>query len=543
MAVELSLKRCKEIADSRDPALEQYKEWCYNALDAAGTREIADTLLPRLTPETALTYNFERALQAPAFAMMNRGVLVDTVWRNRLAQQVKMERDIAVRAFRKMPEVKEVWDLTELETGWCKVEPDKHHKWPRGVPDSPERRCERCGTSRVKIKPFNPDSPEQVKHLFYDLLGVAPMYNKKKEIGVDDDILDRIGIKYPHLFKITEAIRNIRDLTKQHGALTAKLTPDNRYPSSFNVGAAWTGRFSSSQNPDRLGGNLQNVAERHRRAFIADPGFWLGYADLKTAESQVVAYLAGDEAYIEAHKGDVHTYVTRLLWPDLGWTGDIKKDKGIAKSKTPEWDNVPGHDYRFQSKRIQHGSNYLLSPFGIAIIAHIPVKAATFAQDNYFDAFPYIRGWHNHTSKDIREHKPLTNPLGRQVTLFGRPWDKHTIRQGVSFKPQSAVADILDLAMWRVWWHMDPAEVQILAQVHDAILFQFPAGRLDIVRKMADLMRIPVDIMDYRGNKRRMTIQVEVAVGRNWGHKCISVPGKKPCSGGDNPGGLEEVEV
>lgn len=534
MARILSLEDCQKIAEA-GPS--QTKDDCYNALDVTGTREIADVLLPRLTDLTRPTYNFERALQNPAFAMMARGVRVDTVLRDKMVKALEKELKIAEAGIAKMPEVLSVWDGTELETGVCVTRPftpsgnPAHHKWPKGVPDA-ERKCEVCEAPRVKPKPFNAGSPDQNQHLFYELHGITPLRNKKGEVGVDEDILDRIGHKNPKLKGLTDAILHIRDLDKQLGTLRARLTGDNRYPSSFNVGAAWTGRFSSSQNPYRQGGNLQNVSERHRSIFIADPGYQIGYADLKTAESLVVAHRAGDEQYILAHKGDVHTFVARETWPSLPWTGDIKQDKKIAQSLFPEWDNIPGHDYRFQSKSIQHGSNLGLTARGIALQKRIPMSQAETAQASYFRAFPFIRGWQEWIAKQVRDHVWLVNPLGRTIQLFGRPWDKHTINQGLAFEPQSTVADILDLAMWRVWWAMDPHEVQILAQVHDAILFQFPKGRLDLVKKLVGLMRVPVDVPDYRGNVRRMVISVEVAVGDNWGHKSPS-----------NPYGIEEVHL
>lgn len=533
------MARILSLTDCQKAALEggQTKEDCYNGLDVTGTLEVAEVLLPRLN-EHAVTYDFERALQLPAFAMMARGIRVDVPVRDKMIKELERELRGHIKRISEMEEVTSVWDGTQLESGICIDRPfgpsgkPAHHKWPRGVPDN-ERSCEVCHKPRVTAKPFEPGSNDQVMHLLYDLHHIPPMTNKKKEVSVDEDVLDRLGHKYPKMKGLTDAILEVRDKVKQLGTLRAKLTPDNRYPSSFNVGAAWTGRFSSAQNPYRQGGNSQNLSERHRKMFIPDPGMEIGYADLKTAESFVVAHLAGDEEYITAHKlGDVHTFVARLVWPELPWTGDIRADKKIAQANFPEWDNIPGHDFRFQSKSIQHGSNLGLTSRGIALQKRIPIAQAEAGQGMYFNAFPFIKGWQEWTAKTVSEHGIFTNPFGRNIQLMGRPWDPHTRNQGLAFQPQSAVADLLDLAMFRVWWRMDPHKIQLLAQVHDALLFQFPKGRLDYVHEMVQLMSIPFTISDYRGNVRTMIIQVEVAVGGNWGHKSPS-----------NPFGIEEVHV
>lgn len=506
----------------------QEKHWAYNALDCTGTREIADVLLPRLDAGTARTYAFERALQAPFLAMMRRGVNVDTSARSTVLAHLTREFNRDTKAIQKLPGVAGVWNAMEMETGMCPEAFGKHHKWPRGVPDGPERKCERCGVSRMKPSPFNAGSNPQCMHLLYDLHKVKQLRNKDGDVAMDDDILERIGKQSAVLHTITEAIRDLRDKKKQIGFLGAKLTPDARFPSSFNVGAAWTGRASSSKNPYGLGGNLQNVAEQHRHIFIADPGYEMFYADLKQAESLAVAFLSGDPKYKEAHfSGDTHTFVTRLVWPNMAWTGDMKRDKVLAKS-LPEWDPVPGHDFRFQAKRIQHGSNYGLTPFGIAIIAHIPVSVAKEAQDRYFHNFPYIRQWQKGIAKSVEGSEALINAVGRRIRLFGRPWDGHTYKQGLSFKPQSLVADVLDLAIFRAWDGYDPVLLQLLAQVHDAILGQYPTeNREAAIAALVECLTIPVQFGD-----EYMTIPVEIAVGANWGHKSDK-----------NPYGLQEIEL
>lgn len=508
----------------------QARHFAYNAVDTLGTREIADVLLPRMSPAYDRFYAFERAVQGPAMAMGSRGILVDTIERDKAVKSLRLEMSATVREINKLPELAR-WDGMEKETGHCdhSSRKDGKHTWAKGEADTPARLCTSCGKSRFKLLPFNPNSPDQTKHLFYDLFKIKKQFNKEGLVSADEDALEKIGRKYPKLKLLADKIIVVRGLKKQIGFLSTRLSPAGRFMSTFNVGTAWTDRWSASKNAFGEGSNAQNIAERHRRMFIADPGKVIVYADLKQAESNIVAHLAGDEEYIEAHRsGDVHTYVTRLVWPDMPWTGDLKFDKKIAKT-LPEWDQAPGHDFRFQSKRIQHGSNYGLSPFGIALIAHIPVEQAQRAQQNYFRAFPHIRAWQRWVGEKVKDQETLISPLGRPIKLFGRPWDERTYKQGLSVLPQGTVAHIINLAAWTIWDRYDPKEIQLLAQVHDALLWQQDTGTENLLRDALSAMQIPIPVIDIYGKTRYAEIEAEGAMGFNWGH-----------AGEDNPNGIKE---
>lgn len=820
----------------------------YGALDTTGTLEIFNTLRPRLNPDQERTYRWSLAQQSPALAMGMRGIRVDTVARSQTVAGLRSELGAITKAIGQHPLVTGVWDATRLQTGTCPKAPleRKHpkHKWPRAKKGEPAldprtMKCELCGAPRTIPAPFEPSSPIQTARLFYDLLKVPKQTGKTGGLTTDDEALDkiaRLGIserrengkvrraKLEGLPELCDLLRGFRDATKQLDFLGASLTTDGRFPSSFNVAAPWTGRWSSSKSPFGQGGNLQNVGEKHRRIFVADPGYEMFYSDLKTAESLHVAYLSGDTNYIKAHEGDVHTWVCRELWPDLPWTGDIKQDKKLAQSTNPEWDKAPGHDLRFQSKRVQHGpladfmevltpngwvevrhmpgkiatwdetgevrmeavgwvegetdklifingrnvkqvvspdhrlprvnngklgeilagdvdkrfgrwpvtgalhggvfepfaklwaatwadgalekkypnsvrfsvakerkalrlrelcaelglklwesfsggqwhmrvygfhrkalswdmlgwdvqsrlaflnelplwdgsthngqlrvfntdlegmsiiqalchttaraaninkhgkprpnevqcfqltvsnrtaadwagvkfahaycgarpakvycprttrgwvltrykgvvsvtgnSNYGLSPAGLAMIAHIPRKAAEQAQANYFKAFPEIKEWQHHVGQRVKDQLPLYNALRRMVILMGRPWDGHTYKQGLAFEPQSGIGDVLNLGLWRLWRYHDPVWVEVLAQIHDAVLGQYLIENRETAQSaIMDALRIPVPVTDFRGVTRTCTIQAELAVGQNWGKR-----------GADNPEGMEEVK-
>lgn len=533
----------------------------YAVLDATGTREVYDVLRPRLDPDQERIYRWNFAQQSPALTMALRGVKVDVAKREEAKRELERRLKLACDAVATDPLVQRHWDGRERETGFCpKGKPTKtgkqqRHKWPKGISDDLAA-CERCKTARLKQKPFEPTSNPQIMHLLYDLIRVPVVHNKEGRPTCDDDALlfierneymvdlntdgFRRRKRVEGLKELIGKFKEVRDCVKQMGFLNARLSSRNRFHSSFNVAAPWTGRWSSSKNPYREGGNLQNIGEQHRNIFVPDPGQKMFYADLKTAESLLVAYKSGDLGYIEAHKGDVHTYVCREVWPHLPWTGDIKADKKIAQAHNPPWDDVPGHDYRFQSKRVQHGSNYGLTPAGMAIIAKIPQSAAREAQASYFKAFPMIREWQLWTKARIEQNLPLYNALRRVVRLTGRPWDGHTHKQGYSFDAQSGVGDILNTGLWRVWRYADAVEpqiIQLLAQVHDAILGQYPIDKEpEALKALFHHMSVPVEVEDISGVTRTCTIQVETAVGMNWGKKNTD-----PAKGAINPDGLEEV--
>lgn len=516
-------------------AVGQQREWAYNAIDTISTYEISNVLDKSMDAVAKRTHDFYVAVQGPAVEMTTKGIKVDNLALEETVYALKKELTASQRNIAKNEQITSVWDRLEKVTGICQksTRKDAKHTWEKGVPDGPERVCTSCGRSRMKIAPFNPKSDNDLKHLFYDLFKMKKQLNKDGNVTTDKEARGKLKAKYKRYEALIDEIDTFADKKKQLEFLAFRQTSDGRFKAGFNVGVTSTGRWSSNKDPFGHGANAQNITERHRHVFVADDGYELCYADLKQAESNIIAHEAGDEQYIEAHiQGDTHTYVTRLVWPEgVGgkpWTGDIKADKKIATSARPSWDDRPGHDYRFQSKAVQHGSNLGLTAFGLAIQKHIPVDAARDAQKRYFRAFPGIREY----QRDIRQHveaqEPITNSLGVRFRLFGRPWDEHTVKQGLAIKPQSTVGHIIGIGCWRI--QRELPEVQLLAQVHDAILFQFPKGRYDMVYQALECMTVPIPITGQDGVTRVATVGTEAAVGHNWGH-----------ASEHNPQGLREI--
>ena len=104
----------------------------------------------------------------------------------------------------------------------------------------------------------------------------------------------------------------------------------------------------------------------------------------------------------------------------------------------------------------------------------------------------------------------MTTPLGRRRQFWGRVEDGTTLRKAIAYVPQSTIGDLLNLGLYRVWNELE--DVDILGQVHDAILGQFPKDKADeIIPKILKCMANPLTV-----HGRQMIIPSDCEIGTNW---------------------------
>src|SRR6056297_3139035 len=300
----------------------------------------------------------------------------------------------------------------------------------------------------------------------------------------------------------------------------------------FKATGTETGRFSSSKNVFNEGLNLQNQNEYSKRMYIADPGCKLAYIDLEQAESRMLAAfiygLFGDSSYLDAcESGDLHTTVCRMIWPELQWTGDPKLDRTIADS--PFYRHF---SHRDMSKRGGHGTNYYGKAPHMAKQLNVDTILMTNFQEKYFQAFPGIPEYHEWIIRTIQTTRTLINPFGRKRIFFNRTDADSTIREAIAHLPQSSIGDLMNLGMWKVWHKYKHKTLKLLAQVHDAILIQFPEEIEDeLIPALLQLIPHPLQARD-----RQVWIPCTAETGWNWAH----VDPKMKLWSDTNPDGLKE---
>lgn len=280
---------------------------------------------------------------------------------------------------------------------------------------------------------------------------------------------------------------------------------------SYNVAGTETSRWSSSKSAFDEGTNLQNITEPLRDMFISDPGKKLAYLDKSQAESRVLGFiiwdLFGDSTYLDAcESGDLHTYVAKLIWPGLDWTGEPKHDKEVAEAKF-----YLHFSYRDMSKRGGHGTNYYGTARTMAMHLKVAVALIEHFQAGYFEAFPGIREYHKWCARMVQTQSYVSTFLGTGRHFFGRPGDDTTLREAIAYSPQHIVGVLLNLALWRNWAYMGD-RCDRLGQVHDAIVIQYwEKDEEEVLTKALSLMPTP---LYSRG--REFIIPSDIMVGWNW---------------------------
>lgn len=168
-------------------------------------------------------------------------------------------------------------------------------------------------------------------------------------------------------------------------------------------------------------------------------------------------------------------------------------------------------------------SNYLGTPPTMAKHARIPIPIAKQFQENYFAAFPCIPDWHQSVFWQLENLGFLETPFGDRRFFFDRPREASTRRVAVAHTPQSMTAKEINTGILNLW---RANRVQLLVQVHDSILFQFPEEQEDEIIPWA-LETLKTHLTLKRG--RDFVVPTEAMTGWNWGY--ISE---------DNPDGLKK---
>ena len=333
---------------------------------------------------------------------------------------------------------------------------------------------------------INPNSYPQVRKALTEALKMELPRDKDGAVSTNKKALEKLAYKYRS--DVPTLILELREDRSFLTAFNEDSIADGRFRTQYTLSVTKTGRLSARKPVSKKGRNLQNVKRGPARSFfIAEPGDILVGGDQMQAEARIVAYYSQDENYITAaESGRIHLNVMEAVFGE-GFTKESK-------------------EYNI-TKRLVHGTDYGLGPWGFAYQANIPFTEAKQKQQDFYNAYPGIKGvYYAYVEDCIRRTRMLHNVFGRRQIFLDRI-NESTFRKGYAFIPQSSVTDITKKALKKLFKYY-----VVLLDLHDGIIMSVPRKEVKYgIEAMYEAFDVPFKIW---GIERK--IPIEVMVGENW---------------------------
>jgi len=352
---------------------------------------------------------------------------------------------------------------------------------------------------RLAGHPFNLNSRDQLERVLFDELGLPPIGKTEKtgKRSTSAAVLEALREAHPIVGRILE----YRELTKLKSTyidpLPGLVHPrTGRLHTRFNQTATATGRLSSSDP------NLQNIpirtplGQRIRRAFVAEEGWLLVALDYSQIELRVLAHLSGDENLIRVFKEgqDIHTETASWMF-------------GVPKEAVDPL-------MRRAAKTVNFGVLYGMSAHRLSQELAIPYEEALAFIERYFQSFPKVRAWIEKTLEEGRKRGYVETLFGRRryvPDLHARVKSVREAAERMAFNMpvQGTAADLMKLAMVKLFPRLQGTGGRMLLQVHDELLLEAPKERAQEVAALAKEVMEGVYPL-------AVPLEVEVGMGEDW---------------------------
>lgn len=354
---------------------------------------------------------------------------------------------------------------------------------------------------------FNLGSPKQLGEMLFEKLGVAGgKKTKSGQYSTGEAVLSKID--HP----LVEIVLEYRALSKLKSTYTDALdnvadSETDRVHTSYHQALTSTGRLSSTDP------NLQNIPIRTatgrliRQAFIAPEGRVILAADYSQIELRLMAHFSGDANLTRAfNEGlDIHTATAAEV---LG--------KAVEEVSATE---------RRNAKAINFGLLYGMSAFGLAKQLQMGRSEAQDYIDMYFQRYPSVKDYMINTRASAVEHGYVETILGRKLYTPDINHSNRMVKQGaeraaINAPLQGSAADIIKLAMIAVDKVLPKEQAKMLLQVHDELVFEVDADKVDDIRQLiTDAMQ---DVLTTTAAEKGWNVDfavpllVETDIGSNW---------------------------
>ncbi len=344
---------------------------------------------------------------------------------------------------------------------------------------------------------FNILSSRQLSSILFDGLGLTPTKRGKTGFSTSSAVLSEMKDEHP-IIPLVLQYRHLAKLKSSYIESLPKLVSkdDAKLHTTFHQLGTITGRLRSS-NP-----NLQNIpartewGEKIRAGFVAsDENHILISSDYSQIELRVLAHLSGDKKLIDAflNNVDIHTRTAALVFG--------VKEEDVTK------------EMRRSAKILNFGIIYGMSPYGAAKQLGCGPEEAKAYIDSYFAQFPTVREFIESLVEQARKTGETRTLLGRRrrITGFGSGNQRkreEARRVAINTPIQGSAADIIKIAMVKLYEKIKGTETHLILQIHDELVVETKRDKKD---EMTEIIKKEME----NAYKLRIPLKVNIAWGSN----------------------------
>ena len=344
---------------------------------------------------------------------------------------------------------------------------------------------------------FNINSTQQLGKILFEKLKLTEPKKNKKGYATDVETLE--GIKHEH--PIVEKVLEYRSLIKLSSTYVDGLIPfinpkDNRIHAVFNQTITATGRISCTYP------NLQNLPSHEgegkniKKSFKAKDGYIYVDADYSQIELRVLAHISKDETMIKAFKNDedIHREVASKVF-------------GVPITKVTK-------EQRSNAKAVNFGIIYGITAFGLSQQLKIGRKEAQNYIDNYLKKYGGIKIFMEDIVKKAEEEGFVETAFGRRRYVPELKSNNYVVRQfgtrvAMNTPIQGTAADIMKIAMNKVFDGLKGLDAKVVLQVHDELILEVKEEQKE---KAKEILKSSME----NAVKLDVPLKVELSEGKTW---------------------------
>lgn len=348
----------------------------------------------------------------------------------------------------------------------------------------------------VGDKNFNINSPAQVADVLFNKLGLQ---REKGEKGASFDVLNKHLYDHPVVSLILQHRMYSKIINGYIDSLPKHVLKDGKIHSIIHQTLTSTGRLSMSDP------NLQNISIRKEEGKELRKAFFYDDSDYE--------FLSFDYSQIELR-------VMAALGNIKGLKEVCSMDEDIHKATASKVFGVPvdevSGEMRRKAKTVNFGIVYGISAFGLAERLGCTRTEAKNFIEQFKKAFEGIDEYQNKEIQFAKENGYVVTVMNRRryfpdINSSQVMLRKFSERAAINASIQGSAADLIKVAMNKVYDALKGKKTKIILQIHDELVFKLykPEAKelMILIPKIMDSAMD--DLLDVK-------LQVEGETGHSW---------------------------